>query len=70
MQHGYADYPALEERKTLNKDHSDTDPANRTILAPSNSQLAISGVGVEKVSANWLIFMKSVWQCPASSGMV
>jgi hypothetical protein len=33
MQQRYADYPALEERKPLNKDHSDTDPDNSTIFS-------------------------------------
>jgi hypothetical protein len=33
-------------------------------------QLVKTPVGVEKVSTNWLIFMKSVWQCEAFSGIV
>jgi len=27
-------------------------------------------VGVEKVGTNWLIFMKSIWQCEVFSGIV
>jgi hypothetical protein len=29
-----------------------------------------TGVGVEKVSTNWLIFIRFVWQCEAFSGIV
>ena len=41
-----------------------------TAIAVFVSRLALTGVGVEKVSTNWLIFMKSVWQCEAFSGIV
>jgi len=32
--------------------------------------LAITGVGVEKVGTNQLIFMKSIWQCEVFSSIV
>ena len=33
-------------------------------------QLAMTGVGVEKVSTNWLISMRSVWQCEVFGSIV